>query len=112
MRLGKFVEHFKAAAVASDKKDIDPILKFFAVSRQLGYAGYLSLDNACVLDTTGIYKWEGAKKLSKNASRFWMMGLGSSIFSGLYTLYNLRLRGLKIDKEKGEDVVESKMIEK
>jgi peroxin-11B len=43
------LEHFKAAAVAADKKDIDPVLKFLAVGRQLGYAGYLSLDNLCVV---------------------------------------------------------------
>ena len=49
MRLGKFVEHFKAAALAADKKDIDPVLKFCAVGRQLGYAGYLTLDNLCVV---------------------------------------------------------------
>lgn len=35
--------------MAADKKDIDPVLKFCAVGRQLGYAGYLSLDNLCVV---------------------------------------------------------------
>ena len=49
LRLGKFLEHFKAASVAADKTGIDPVLKFCAVGRQLGYAGYLSLDNLCVV---------------------------------------------------------------
>ena len=44
MRLGKNVEHFKAAAVAIDAKNMDPILKYCAVGRQLGYGVYLSLD--------------------------------------------------------------------
>ena len=44
MRLGKFVEHFKAAALAADSKSMDPVLKFLAVGRQLGYAFYMSLD--------------------------------------------------------------------
>ena len=44
LRLGKNVEHFKAAAVAADSKNIDPVLKYLAVGRQLGYAMYLSLD--------------------------------------------------------------------
>ena len=44
MRVGKNVEHFKAAAVAADAKGMDPVLKYCAVGRQLGYAVYLSLD--------------------------------------------------------------------
>lgn len=44
LRIGKNVEHFKAAAVAADAKGMDPILKYLAVGRQLGYATYLSLD--------------------------------------------------------------------
>lgn len=44
MRLGKFVEHFKAAATAADSKGLDPVLKYLSVGRQLGYAMYLSLD--------------------------------------------------------------------
>jgi len=38
------VEHFKAAATAADSKSMDPVLKYCAVGRQLGYATYLSLD--------------------------------------------------------------------
>lgn len=49
MRVGKFVEHFKAAAVASDAKTMDPVLRFTAVGRQLGYALYMLCDNACVV---------------------------------------------------------------
>ena len=44
MRLGKNVEHFKAAATAADAKNLDPVLRYCAVGRQLGYAMYLSLD--------------------------------------------------------------------
>ena len=49
MRVGKFVEHFKAAAVASDAKSMDPVLRWTAVGRQLGYAGYMLCDNATVV---------------------------------------------------------------
>jgi len=38
------VEHFKAAAIAADSKNMDPVLKFCAVGRQLGYATYMTLD--------------------------------------------------------------------
>lgn len=38
------MEHFKAAAIAADSKNMDPVLKYCAVGRQLGYAMYLSFD--------------------------------------------------------------------
>lgn len=44
LRVGKNVEHFKAAAMAADSKTMDPVLKYCAVGRQLGYAMYLSFD--------------------------------------------------------------------
>ena len=44
LRLGKNVEHFKAAATAANNKSMDPILRYLAIGRQLGYATYLSLD--------------------------------------------------------------------
>jgi peroxin-11B len=49
MRVGKFVEHFRAAAVASDAKGTDPLLRFTSVGRQLGYAVYMLCDNAAVV---------------------------------------------------------------
>jgi Peroxisomal biogenesis factor 11 (PEX11) len=52
LRVGKFVEHFKAAAVAADAKSTDPVLKTLAVSRQIGYAGYLTFDNLCIVSWT------------------------------------------------------------
>jgi len=111
LRVGKFVEHFKAAAVAADAKSTDPVLKFLAISRQLGYAGYLTLDSLCILDAAGIKKWEKAKTVSRDAARFWMFGLASNILAGVYKLYNLRLRRQTVDKKEGEGVVESKKIE-
>ncbi|EEY22098.1 peroxin-11 [Verticillium alfalfae VaMs.102] len=75
MRVGKNVEHFKAAAAASDAKTTDPILRYAAVGRQLGYAGYLSFDMATVLDAVGIRKSPRAKTLQREAYRFWAMGI-------------------------------------
>ena len=89
MRVGKFVEHFKAAAVASDSKTLDPILRYTAVGRQLGYAGYMVCDNACVLDATGIRKFAASQRLLREGYRFWFAGISCSIASGLYALYQL-----------------------
>lgn len=49
LRLGKFVEHFKAAAVAADAKGSDAVLKYCTIGRQLGYAGYMAMDNLTVV---------------------------------------------------------------
>lgn len=112
MRIGKNVEHFKAAAIAADSKSLDPVIKYCAVGRQLGYAGYLTLDAATYLDAAGIRKSEVTKRLSKEAYRCWMFGLLFSAMSGTYSLYNLRAQQGRIDKKDGEGVVASKRIEK
>src|SRR5690348_7151056 len=49
LRLGKNIEHFKAAKVAADRKGSDPVLQYTAVGRQLGYGMYLTLDAATYL---------------------------------------------------------------
>jgi len=112
MRVGKNVEHFKAAAVAADAKGMDPVLKYCAVGRQLGYGGYLTFDALTYLDAAGIRPSPAAKRLGREAYKAWFMGLAFSAVSGFYTLYRLRERELKLSKEDGESVVESKRIQK
>jgi len=112
MRIGKNVEHFKAAALAADAKGGDQIAKYLTVGRQLGYAGYLTFDAATVLDVAGIKKWEGAKRAGREAYKAWFTGLMFSAIGGVYALYNLRLREAAVSKEDGEGVVESKIIQK
>ncbi|CAF9922385.1 Peroxisomal membrane protein PMP27 [Imshaugia aleurites] len=112
LRLGKNVEHFKAAAVAADSKNMDPVLKYCAVGRQLGYAMYLSLDAVTYLDAAGIRPLASAKRLQQEAYRAWFTGLAFNAIAGLYTLWQLRQREQSIDKNEGEGVVESKKIMK
>lgn len=112
LRLGKNVEHFKAAAVAADSKSMDPVLKYCAVGRQLGYAMYLSLDAVTYLDAAGIRPLASAKRLQQEAYRAWFAGLACNAVAGLYTLWQLRQREQSIDKNEGEGVVESKKIMK
>ncbi|KAF8862229.1 putative peroxisomal membrane protein PMP27 [Acephala macrosclerotiorum] len=112
MRVGKNVEHFKAAAIAADSKSLDPIVKYCAVGRQLGYAGYLTFDAVTVLDAAGIRKSPATQRLQKEAYRCWMIGLLFSTMSGAYSLYQLRLQQSKIDKKDGEGAVATKRIEK
>lgn len=112
LRFGKNVEHFKAAALAADSKASlpDPVLRYATVGRQLGYAGYLTLDAATLADALGVRRWEGAKRVQREAYRFWAMGLLCSVVAQTYTLYRLREREAKVDKKEGEGVVESKRI--
>ncbi|KAF2194141.1 peroxisomal biogenesis factor 11 [Zopfia rhizophila CBS 207.26] len=112
MRVGKFVEHFKAAAVASDAKSMDPVLRYTAIGRQLGYAGYMLLDNATVLDATAIKKFSASQRLLREAYRAWFTGISCSIISSIYSLYKLRERAAKISEKDGQGVVEKKKVEK
>jgi len=112
LRIGKNVEHFKAAAVAADSKNMDPILKFCAVGRQLGYAMYLSLDTLTYLDAAGIRPISSAKRLQREAYRAWLVGLTCNAIAGLYTLWQLRQREQGIDKRDGESVLENKKLQR
>jgi peroxin-11B len=113
MRVGKFVEHFRAAAVASDAKSMDPVLRFTTIGRQLGYAFYMLFDNACVLDATNIRKFSTAPRLLREGYRAWFTGLSFSIASGLYSYYNLSLRTKAVGQSSDpEKVVETKKVEK
>ncbi|KAF1809735.1 peroxisomal biogenesis factor 11 [Eremomyces bilateralis CBS 781.70] len=112
LRIGKFVEHFRAAAQASDAKNMDPVLRYCAVGRQLGYGGYMLLDNLTVVDAAGIRSYSAAKRLQREAYKFWIAGLVFNTTAGLYTLYQLKQRAAAVDKKDGEGVVESKKLER
>ncbi|KAI9854574.1 MAG: Peroxisomal membrane protein PMP27 [Vezdaea acicularis] len=110
MRVGKNVEHFKAAALAVDAKGMDPILKYCAIGRQLGYGIYLTFDTITYLDAAGIRPSPAAKRLQREAYRAWFAGIFCNVLAGAYTLYTIRR--IKVDKTKGEGVVESKRVER
>ena len=113
MRLGKFIEHFRAAATAADSTSMDPVLRLCAVGRQLGYAAYLSCDALTYLDAAGIRPSEGAKRLQREAYRGWMVGLLFSAVGGAYSIYRMRVEQVKAKEVQGTDaekVVEGKKI--
>lgn len=113
MRLGKFVEHLRAAALAADSKTLDPVLKFCAVGRQLGYAGYLFADMLTYLDAAGVRKSEAAKRLQRQAYQAWALGLSFSVVSGVYSLYRMREQNRRVLEAQATDAekkVEGKKI--
>ncbi|MCJ1486063.1 Peroxisomal membrane protein PMP27 [Schaereria dolodes] len=112
MRLGKNVEHFKAAAVAADSKNMDPVLKYCAIGRQLGYATYLSFDMVTFLDACGVRPMASAKRIQQEAYKAWFIGLTFSAIGGVYKLWLLRQQEEGIDRKDGESVMESKIQER
>jgi peroxin-11B len=118
MRVGKFVEHFKAAAELYDASAKiranggDQVLQYLQITRQLGYGGYLLLDMMTVLDAAGIYKSMRAKELQRQAYKAWLVGLLASAVAGAYSNYQLMQRAKAIDEKDGEGKVEGKKIER
>jgi hypothetical protein len=90
----------------------DPVLRYLAVGRQLGYALYLTLDMTTYLDSAGIRKLSMAKRLQTESVRAWLAGLICSAMAGLYSLWRLKEREKAINKKDGEGVVEAKKIER
>ncbi|CAG8116729.1 unnamed protein product [Penicillium nalgiovense] len=113
LRIGKFAEHLKAALIALDHKNVaDPVLRYLAVGRQLGYAGYLTLDTVTVMDAVGYRKLTGAKRIQEGAHRAWAMGLVCSAAANVYTLFRLQEEENTVDRKEGEGLTEVKKIER
>ncbi|KAF3936698.1 hypothetical protein ABW19_dt0200599 [Dactylella cylindrospora] len=112
MRIGKNMESFKAASKAYDEKAVDPILKYAAVGRHLGYAGYLTLDGIHYLDSSGIMKLTNAKFIADQALKCWFMGLVFSIGSSVYTLRRIAERHASLNKQEAEHSIEEKKLVK
>lgn len=118
MRIGKFVEHFKAASELYDASGKvranggDQIFQYLAVIRQLGYAFYMSFDMLTVLDAAGIKKSAAAKRMQAQAYKAWLVGLLASTLSGIYSNYTLMQRTRAINEKDGEGKLEAKKIER
>lgn len=112
LRAGKNIEHLKAAAVAADASaTMDPVLRYTTIGKQLGYAGYLTLDMATVPEAVGFRApTTKTKTLQREAYRFWAMGLLCSVVAQAYTLWRLRQREKAVDRKEGEGAVEAKRI--
>jgi peroxin-11B len=118
MRVGKFVEHFKAASELYDASAKvranggDQVLQYLQILRQLGYGFYLTCDMLTVLDAAGIKKSTSAKNLQQQAYKAWFVGLLASALAGFYSNYQLMQRAKTIDEKDGEGKVEGKKIER
>ncbi|KAK5251015.1 Peroxisomal membrane protein PMP27, partial [Cryomyces antarcticus] len=62
---------------------MDPVLRYCAVGRQLGYAMYMSLDTLTYLDAAGIRPSAAAKRLQREAYKAWFAGLVFNAVAGV-----------------------------
>lgn len=113
MRVGKNVEHLKEAGRLAGTKNMDPVLRYTAIARQLSYFTYLTLDSLHYLSVANIYPLPSiTPTLSKWANKAWLSGITFSILSGTYTLNQLSSRQARTNRLLGEGKVEEKRLEK
>lgn len=116
MRIGKFVEHFRAASELYDATmksgNGDKIVQYLLILRQLGYGGYMFTDMLTVVDAMGVKKYESAKRLQVSAYKFWLLGLVSSALAGIYANYKLNTRVKQISEKDAEGKLEKAKIAK
>ncbi|GAA5937310.1 Pex11p [Sporobolomyces koalae] len=92
MRIGKPLEHAQAAVKALDVND--SVLKFTAIGRQLGYAGYLFNDMLVWAHSTKVRPLSADKyaTINRRAAKLWFTGISFSLISSVYKLVGLRKR--------------------
>lgn len=102
MRIGKPLEHAQAAVKALDVSN--PVLKFTALGRQLGYAGYLFNDMLVWAHTAKVRPLAADRyaKIQQRAARLWFTGIAFSIVSSLYKVVGLNAREKAVARPRGD----------
>lgn len=86
MRFLKPLNHLETASKTFDNKLMDPVLQKTTVIRNLGYAGYLTIDGFIFLKMLGLVDKGRFKTGSTWASRFWLLGLIAGVINSLRTI--------------------------
>lgn len=108
MRFLKPLNHFEAASKAFDNKLMDPVLQNTTIIRNLGYAGYLSIDAFIFVKMLGLVDSKRWTKSSTWASRFWLIGLIAGVINSL-RLYQINSKKLQSDEKVDVKQIESKL---
>ncbi|SGY78758.1 BQ5605_C008g04940 [Microbotryum silenes-dioicae] len=103
MRIGKPFEHLQAAVKSLDVQD--PVLKFTALGRQLGYAGYLWNDMLVWAHSSKVRPLSpaDAKIVSQRAAKLWFTGISFSLISSIYRLVDLSAREAKARRTRASE---------
>ncbi|CAH6718984.1 peroxisomal membrane protein PMP27 [[Candida] jaroonii] len=99
MRFLKPLHHLETASKTFDNKLMDPILQKTTVVRNLGYAGYLTIDAFIFLKMLGLVNKSKFSNASTWASRFWLLGLIAGVINSLRS-YKINITKLNNKDEK------------
>jgi len=104
MRLGKPLEHLQAALKAFVTQG-RPGEQLTTIARQLGYFGYLCYDALVWANTVKFITLtkDNATKYTNRASRLWLLGIISSILSGLLKANRLANESKELRSTKWDD---------
>jgi len=91
VRIGKPLEHINTFYKTLTMKD--DFSKYCVLGRNFAYAIYLTFDMMVWFHKSGVRKHENIKTISKNAQRFWLIGI---IFGILNESFKLKLTTEKI----------------
>ncbi|KAK9460587.1 peroxisomal biogenesis factor 11 [Lipomyces oligophaga] len=111
LRVGKPLQHLKAAGVAFDNKASDAFIRYTAVGRQLAYAGYLTCDFAVLAHSTKLVTLKKPDLIQKLYYRFWLSGIIFSVAGGIYKHVGLYQRDVFLSKQAEKDVVAVKKVQ-
>ncbi|KAF8476908.1 peroxisomal biogenesis factor 11 [Kalaharituber pfeilii] len=113
LRVGKNIEHLREAGRLAGTKNLDPVLRYTAIARQLSYFTYLTIDSIHYLSVSNIIPLPSLNPtLTRLSNKAWLSGISISLVSGFYSLTQLSARARTISKLSGEGKVEEKRIEK
>lgn len=85
-RAGMPLSLIQNAVAAAHNQTEDPVLRFTTIGRQLGLAGFLSLDSLMWLNNSNVYKFNnvGANKIQRLSMQFWLASLAFSVANWAY----------------------------
>ncbi|KAK9312536.1 peroxisomal membrane protein PMP30A [Lipomyces starkeyi] len=110
MRIGKPLQHLKAAAAAYDNKTADAVLRYTAVGRQLSYSAYLTIDSLIYVHGTKLVTLKNPELAQKLYYRFWLAGIIFSISGAVYKHMGLSKREASLAKQAEKDIVAIKKV--
>ncbi|CCX12522.1 peroxisomal biogenesis factor 11 [Pyronema domesticum] len=112
MRIGKNIEHMKAATVALENKSLPPLSRYLIAARQFSYFGYLTLDTLGFLSTTKIVPLSAPNtaRVVKESQRLWLAGIMFSLFHSALALQSLKEKEQKVVKTEAEGRLASEKL--
>ncbi|KAK9479109.1 peroxisomal biogenesis factor 11 [Lipomyces japonicus] len=110
LRVGKPLQHVKAAATAFDNKTADAVIRYAQVGRQLAYAAYLSTDALVLLNGTKVYALKNPQRIQRLYYKFWLAGIIFSVSGTVYKLVGLSKREASLAKQSEKDFAAIKKV--